>query len=493
MSFKIKYTLLILLIFGLISLVSFYFIYNTLAKDVRDETLSHLQSTVEISSKALEKSLGSVLIVATAKTKPEWVINSSILEIPGYGSTVEPEIEFSKEKETITARIFGIVNDMKYDVTIDFVKFVDTIIAKPRHGYYYIVSSDGFTLYHTFKERVGVNLRDIDLEDLFDHIVKERKGWYRYDYGGDSIFVFFDKMNLPFKSDKEIFLANATLENIVFSSLKKIRNFFLTIILPISLVVILIGAYLISSMGVNKIQFQTQSIANFTKSVATALSNLFVSSSEIQKAAENTALSSSDLSELVQNFAASAEEGKTEVNHSLDLMNSFLEHVERANDIIKETVELMDSLNELNEKITDLSDVISILAINASIESSKENIDREGIMKIADHIAKIASDAKETTKISKKTISLIQEKISKVVEMSRSIEEEVASARSAMKNILQVIDSLTEGIMKLQGLSESLAAVSQETNAGVEEMVSSLEKIREEVSELERMSKKLKL
>ena len=149
MSFKIKYTLLILLIFGLISLVSFYFIYNTLAKDVRDETLSHLQSTVEISSKALEKSLGSVLIVATAKTKPEWVINSSILEIPGYGSTVEPEIEFSKEKETITARIFGIVNDMKYDVTIDFVKFVDTIIAKPRHGYYYIISSDGFTLYHT--------------------------------------------------------------------------------------------------------------------------------------------------------------------------------------------------------------------------------------------------------------------------------------------------------------------------------------------------------
>jgi len=493
MSFKIKYTLFILMIFGLISLVSFYFIYNTFAKDVRNETLSHLQSTVEISSKALEKALESVLIVATAKAKPDWVIDSSILEIPGYGSTVEPEIEFSKEKDTVVARIFGIVNDMKYDVTIDFVKFVDSIIVKLRHGYYYIVGSDGFTLYHTFKGRIGVNLRDINLEDLFEYIVKEKKGWYRYSHEGDNIFVFFDKVNLPFKSDKEIFLANATTENVVFSSLRKIRNFFLAIILPISLVVILIGAYLISSMGVNKIQFQTQSIANFTKSVATALSNLFVSSSEIQKAAENTALSSSDLSELVQNFAASAEEGKTEVNHSLDLMNSFLEHVERTNDIIKETVELMDSLNELNEKITDLSDVISILAINASIESSKENIDREGIMKIADHIAMIASDAKETTKISRKTISLIQDKISKVVEMSRNIEEEAASARSAMKNILQVIDSLTEGIMKLQGLSESLAAVSQETNAGVEEMVSSLEKIKEEVSELERMSKKLKI
>lgn len=493
MSFKIKYTLLILLIFGLISVVNFYIIYSAFVKDVKNETLLNLQNSVELSAKTLEKALENIFIVATSKSRPEWIVDCSILEIPGYGSVVEPEIEFSKEKGTITARIFGIVNDTKYDVTIDFVKFVDAVITQSRYGYYYIVNSDGFTLYHNIKERIGINLREVNLEDLLDHIIKERKGWYKYKYEGENILVFFDKINLPFKSDTEMFLANASLENVVFSQIKKIRNFFLIVILPISLVIIFIGAYFISNMGVKKLQFQTNSIANFTKSVADALSNLSLSSSEIQRAAENTALSSSNLSELVQNFAASAEEGKMEINHSLDLMNTFLEHVEKTSEMVKETVELMDSLNELNEKITDLSDVISILAINTSIESSKENIDREGIMKIADHIANIANDAKETTKISKKAINQVQEKISKIVEMFHRIEEEVSSARSAMKNILQVIDSLTEGVIKLQSLSENLAAVSQETNAGVEEIRSSLEKIREEVSELEKMSKKLKL
>jgi len=493
MSFKIKYTLLILLIFGLISVVNFYIIYSAFAKDVRNETLLNLQNSVELSSKTLAKALENIFIVATSKSRPEWIIDCSILEIPGYGSVLEPELEFFKEEGAITARIFGIVNDTKYDVTIDFVKFVDTVITQSRYGYYYIVNSDGFVLYHNIKERIGINLKEVNLEDLLDHIIKEKKGWYKYKYEGENILVFFDKINLPFKSDKEMFLANASLENVVFSQIKKIRNFFLIVILPISLAIIFIGAYFISNMGVKKLQFQTNSIANFTKSVADALSNLSLSSSEIQKAAENTALSSSNLSELVQNFAASAEEGKMEINHSLDLMNTFLEHVEETSEMVKETVELMDSLNELNEKITDLSDVISILAINTSIESSKENIDREGIMKIADYIANIANDAKETTKISKKAINQVQEKISKIFEMFHRIEEEVSSARSAMKNILQVIDSLTEGVIKLQSLSENLAAVSQETNAGVEEIRSSLEKIREEVSELEKMSKKLKL
>ena len=501
MNLTLKYTLSVLLIFSLIFLLSFYLMdtkrQEKMMDMVSENLMNHVIHMSEIAVSDLENVPFAMLVKTTDEKlfesiKPDWLSeDSKIVKITGYGSSVELYLNLYEDSGRYYLSITGFLWENSLDAVVDFERLMDSIVGTSnRLGYFYVVDQDGNTIYHTLKDRVGLNMKDVGLEGALSTFLTKGQGVVDYVYNGDRVRAFFKEMKTHFKHDVRLFLVNAITENGIKSLYSDLTRFEYFFVFPLMLGLVFLGSLIVATITLKNLKRHNAAVRNFVDNVIQNVAGISTSSAEIEKIAENTSDIAKSLSDITQNFATSAEEGRYEVNSTVKSINSFLDLLGKVNSEISRSVDLIESLNDLNDRITYLSDIISVLAINASIESAKEKIDREGIAKIVEHITRISKEARETSKITKKTIDSIQKSLSQLALYSERVEKEGTVIRSAVENISKVISDFVDGINRIKTASESLMSSSEETTAGVEEIVSTISSLRQDIDRLKSMISK---
>ncbi len=507
LSLTLKYTLYVLLVFAAIFFVIFYIL--NMRTDVEMEKLASriIANNVKNVSKILNvhlRFLPHIAVYSKDSTSIGWLKAQSMY----FGGNVR-EISYTYEKENGKwyIKFSGVFETFRINkALVDLYGFFRHVISeqvKLGSGYFYVVDSLGNVIFHTIPERVGLNLVDEGFSDMMQTFLREKEGYVSYEYKGDTIKAFFKEANLPFEllyyddqgNEHKIrfFLVDAITLSELRAKYAPYIKFMYVVMAPFMLIVVAIASYVIAFIGVKKIRNQSKIVRDFSRELYTNVSNLGTSAAEMEKIAENNTEIAKKLSEITHNFATSAEEGRYEIENSIKSIRSFLELLSKVNKEIGKAVGLIESLADLNERITYLSDTISVLAINASIESSKENIDREGIAKIVEHITLIAKEARDTSKQTRKTLDGIQKSLSQLALYSEKVKKEGTVIGSAIENIGKVIESFLEGVNQVRIASENLMQSSEETTAGVEEIASALNNLRTSMNKLTKMVENLKV
>jgi len=348
----------------------------------------------------------------------------------------------------------------------------------------------------------GVNIKE-EFGSLIKSFKEKSSGYVAYEYKGEKLKAFYAKLDLPFdlkyyddkgNEHKVYFYIVDAMEMDEFKSYYlNLLKFLYKVVIPVALVLLFIASYIIANAGAKRIERQHKIIKEFSSEIYSTITNISTSSAELEKIAENNSSISKQLSEITHNFSTSAEEGRYEVDNSIKSIRSFLDLLAKVSGEIENSVNLISSLTDLNEKITYLSDTISVLAINASIESSKENIDREGIAKIVEHITNISKNARETANETRKAIEKIQNSLSNLALYSERIKREGELINGAISNISKVMNDFISGIREIRSVSENIARSSEDTTVGAEDIVNSLRELRNAMNRLTTMIAKLKV
>ncbi len=508
MSLTAKYTFYVLLVFALIFVGSFYILNLKTTSELEKFVSSVVANSVESVSRIVSTEfnfLPHMAVYTKDSTGMEW-LKSNFMYFGGNIVQLNYEylkgedgrwyIEFSGLFQTFR------INKAQVDL-YGFFKHIMKELYSVSEGYFYVVDTMGNVVFHSLEERVGVNVIDEGFGDMLKKFLKEREGYVTYVYKGQKVKGFFKEIDPPFDlfyydregNEKKIrfFIVEALTISGLRARYSSYIKFLYVVILPAMLAIVAVASYIIAHIGVKNIRKQSYVVRDFSKELYGTVSNLGTSAAEMEKIAENNTDIAKKLSEITQNFATSAEEGRYEIESSLKAIKSFLDLLNRVNEEIGKAVGLIESLADLNERISYLSDTISVLAINASIESSKETIDRDGLAKIVEHITLISKEARDTSKQTKKTLDRIQASLSQLALYSEKVKKEGTIIGSAIENIGKVIESFLEGVNQIRTASENLMRSSEETTAGVEEIANSLSDLRASMDKLTKMVDRLKI
>ena len=508
MKLTIRYTLWISIIFVGVFLITFYLISMRMNSIMLESTSNTLQrNALEVKNLAENtfKFLPYMAVNQTAESSQSW-LESKTLYFGSSSSEVMLNFEYDWTDKGAFINFKGLFGMFEiYRAKVNLHDFFSDIINQLEKdvGYFYVLDPMGNTVYHTIKSRNGKNIIDAGLGEIFKRFKSKRKGFIDYEYNGEKIRVFFETIKFPWKvyyydrsgNERELvlYVGNAlTMEDIrrIYSPFLKFIHF---VLFPVMLGVVIVASYFTSIFATKNLKKQNDAIKAFSKDVADTAMNISTSSAEIEKIAENNESISMRLNEITQNFATSVEEGRYEVDNSVKSIMAFLDLLEKVSEEISKAVDLIESLNDLNERVAYLSDTVSVLAINASIESAKEKIDREGIAKIVEHITKISKESRETSKETKKIIDKVQKSLSQLALYSEKVEKEGKAIRAAIENVSQVMENFVSGIGQIRDISENLTRSSSEINAGVEEIVQSLSELQSSLDRLSEMIREVKI
>ncbi|MBM7559337.1 hypothetical protein [Marinitoga litoralis] len=425
MKIELKYAILISIVFVILTGSFFLITYNTYSKVIKNEILYEYVSTIDEIAFGLEK--GELL-----------------------------EDEFS-------------------------ARFKDDGI-----GYYYVLDENGNTILHSDKTKIGINIvKDAKLNDLWSYMLKNSVGIYEYTYENIMRYAAFSRF---VSNGKTYYLVHAIKDSELFSGVKKAFSTLVYIYL-LFIIIIFILSYIISRSIGNAFKKQIKTIEEFTTNVSSYIAENSSAASEIESVANNTQKNVEKLDELIQNFSSSIEEGRSELNATLMNMKEFFVNIQSMNQMTLKIADFINNLSSLNDKIKDISDTVSILSINSSIETSKENIDKEGISKIADLINELATESRNTSRNSENVLKEIENSITSNVLLSEKISKELVNVENSLDSISQVVESFAENVDSLSGFSHTTRLSMNEVLEGIKQTSEALSEIKINLDKLLNLTK----
>lgn len=411
------------------------------------------------------------------------IITSIFFSISYYIFSINMKKELLSEYEVTIDKIsFGLEKGFNEILESDFSNiFTDRIL-----GYYYILDENGDAIFHSDKTKIGINIiKDAKLNDLWNYMKTSKKGIYEYSYENKKRYATFSR----FKSNgKTFYLVHAIAESELFANIKKSRNYIL-IILMVFIIAIFIISFIISKSIGKAFKKQIKTIEEFTTNVSSYIAENSSAASEIESVANNTQSNIEKLDELIQNFSSSIEEGRSELNSTLMNMKEFFTNIQTMNQMTLKIAEFINNLSNLNDKIKDISDTVSILSINSSIETSKENIDKEGISKIADLINELSTEARNTSRNSENVLKEIENSITSNVLLSEKISKELVNVENSLDSISQVVESFADSIDSLTGFSHTTRLSMNEVLEGIKQTSEALLEIKSNLDKLLNLTK----
>jgi len=355
-----------------------------------------------------------------------------------------------------------------------------------RHGFYAVVDENGRILIHSDTSKIGMTVERLGMTRLFSTIKERGEGEHLYEYAGKKWIAFFKRFG-----DSSFIVRSVEETSVQLYSAKEAMLLAGTI--AATSLGFFVLSYFISSLFLKPVRESAEETKGFVSNLATFVAESGSSAAEISEMTQSTKKEMGELDVLIQDFASAIEEGRTETEEIVKNVKSFLAETEKMTEQNLSIANFANSLTELTDSIANISDIISVLSINASIEASKENLDREGIAKIADMITDLGNQSRQLTARAKKVIREIESTISSIVLSSEKVSRELNLVNSSIESIDEVIGSFYSNMEKLTAISSNTKLAVEETTEGVSQLVEVLDEIKKQIDKLQEYIGKLKL
>ncbi|AMC36735.1 methyl-accepting chemotaxis protein [Janthinobacterium sp. B9-8] len=246
--------------------------------------------------------------------------------------------------------------------------------------------------------------------------------------------------------------------------------------------------------------------------LASASQQVAVSSQTQSESAASSAAGVEELTVSIDSVSSSASEANQQANDAGNLANSGSEEVRKANTLIDNVLENVNStgahiadleqssthIGNIATVIKDVADQTNLLALNAAIEAARAGEQGRGFAVVADEVRKLAerttSSAQEITGM----IQTIQQGTRAAVSGMQSSQESVSQVSTASERTNQVMEQIKAGSFKVQTSINDIASalaqqrsVSTDLAQNVERIAQMAEENRAAVEEVANSSGKL--
>jgi len=231
------------------------------------------------------------------------------------------------------------------------------------------------------------------------------------------------------------------------------------------------------SMGAGSLADAAQSLAEGATEQAGAVQELQATITNITSMVDDTAEHTKNSSRQAQEYSAKADEGRTEMNHLMEIMGRINETSEKISNIIGE--------------IEDIASQTNLLSLNASIEAARAGEAGRGFAVVADQIGKLAEQSaqsavntrnligdtleeihagNEAVDHASQTLSTIVDGVRKIAQDSEELTQIAATQADAMNQAESGVNQISEIVQSNSAAAEELSATSEELLAQSENM-----------------------
>lgn len=178
-----------------------------------------------------------------------------------------------------------------------------------------------------------------------------------------------------------------------------------------------------------------------------------------------------------------------------DAINLLIQKSREEDEAIKEAEINIKDMDESSQKISvildtveQISDQTNLLALNASIEAARSGEYGRGFAVVAEEIRKLADESAKSTEQIKELISAIEDRSKKAVK-SMEISKKIAGEQNNIVNEAgKIFKELSDTIRKLAGNIETIEALNRDMNLKKDAIVSMIGAIQESAEEISAVS-----
>ncbi len=217
-------------------------------------------------------------------------------------------------------------------------------------------------------------------------------------------------------------------------------------------------------------QQMTESIAQLSSqstSLATAGEEMSATSGDIASNCHHAATNAGGATQ-------KATQGSAVVGHSIAVMNTIAERVQRAASTVDALGVRSEQIGAIIGTIEDIADQTNLLALNAAIEAARAGEQGRGFAVVADEVRALAERTTRATKeigemikaIQKETKDAVSSMEQSVTQVEQGTSHAAESGRS-LQEILDIINDVTEQISQIATAAEEQTATTREISSNV--------------------------
>lgn len=223
-----------------------------------------------------------------------------------------------------------------------------------------------------------------------------------------------------------------------------------------------------TSEEISAISEETAATTNVVSNNATDVKNAIVSVANMAQDAATSISEIKDRATLVKN---------TSINSKKAASKIYKDTQEKLKDSIEKS-KAVEEINVLSDAILQISSKTNLLALNATIEAASAGQAGRGFSVVANEIKKLAEDSKNT--------------VSKIQEITRTVQDSVMNLSNNAEQILNFVDSTvindynlmvetsnqySTDVVFMDDIVSNFSAVSQEVSSTIQDMSTSFEQI----------------
>jgi methyl-accepting chemotaxis protein len=240
----------------------------------------------------------------------------------------------------------------------------------------------------------------------------------------------------------------------------------------------------------NEVSQAASGLDSASELMATGIEEASMQVNSVAAASEEMSKTSSEIAQNCVVAARSAEQANRSVTTGEAVISETIAVMNRINDRVTESAEVIKSLGVRSEQIgqivgliNDVADQTNLLALNAAIEAARAGEHGRGFAVVADEVRKLAERTSQATKEISTTIQAMQTETKKAVSSMQEGVNEVETGTGKASESGKALQEILYEIGKVTGEINQIAVASEEETATANEIATNIQQISEVVRE----------